>query len=348
LSKVQDVRKSGHVSLIARAVVAVLAILWVLHGQDWAKLLAVLQRLSPWYFGLSLATFTGAQIVIVLRWWLLLRAQSIHVAISATTRLFFLGLFYNNVMPGAVGGDVLKAWYITKHTDKRLEGALSVFVDRVIGLVGLILMAAFTYLMFVQESVFGPRQAKETGPPAWISQHREVVLLLGVLAAAALASALAHPYSRAQFSRGVAALLRRGRGVLQGVKDALVVYCSKPLTVFWALVLTFISQSTVIISFWLLGRNLGIEAGLKYYFVVFPITWVIGAVPISIAGLGVVEAGTVGLFGVLTGTAPEKALALAFCQRFVWMLASLPGGLIHLVGAHLPRQISVDGREDPT
>jgi uncharacterized membrane protein YbhN (UPF0104 family) len=126
------------------------------------------------------------------------------------------------------------------------------------------------------------------------------------------------------------------------VKDALIIYCSKPATIFWAFVLTFISQSTVIVSFWLLGRDLGIEAGLKYYFVIFPATWVVGAVPVSIAGLGVLEAGIVELFTRLAGTPRELGMALALCQRFVWVLVSLPGGLIHLLGAHLPRDICVD------
>jgi len=112
------------------------------------------------------------------------------------------------------------------------------------------------------------------------------------------------------------------------------------------MVLTFVGQSIVIVAFWLLGRDLGIEAGLDCYLFVFPVMWVVGAVPISIAGLGIVEAGTVGLFCHLTGAPDEKVLALVFCQRFVWVLASLPGAAVHLLGAHLPREdISIDCRE---
>ena len=77
------------------------------------------------------------------------------------------------------------------------------------------------------------------------------------------------------------------------------------------MILTLIAQSIVIVAFWLLGRNLGIEAGLRYYFVVFPVGWVVGAIPISLAGLGVTEAGTVGLFTLLTGAPSAKVMALA-------------------------------------
>jgi uncharacterized protein (TIRG00374 family) len=137
LPNAQNAGKKGYVSWIARIAVATGAILWLLHGQDWGKLAAVFHSLSLGYFVLSLAVYAFAQVVIAVRWWFLLRAQSIHIDVLAAVRLFFLGLFYSNVMPGSGGGDLVKAWYVTKHTNKRLEGALSVFVDRVIGLIGL-------------------------------------------------------------------------------------------------------------------------------------------------------------------------------------------------------------------
>jgi hypothetical protein len=45
----------------------------------------------------------------------------------------------------------------------------------------------------------------------------------------------------------------------------------------------------------------------------------------------------------LAGVPAEQAMVLALCQRFVWVIASLPGGVVHLLGAHLPREdISID------
>jgi len=340
----QDATNAGrkrHLSLIARIAVATLAILWVLWGQDWRTLAEVFRNLSPWYFGLSLVIYATAQVIIAVRWWLLLRAQSIFIDVWVAVRLFFLGLFYNNFLPGSVSGDLLKAWYVTKHTDKRLVGALSVLVDRAIGLSGTLLLSIFTYLTFVRGQIaIGGKGA------GWLSRHWGVVLWAVAAVGAVFAALLAHPAARAKLTGTAAEVRVKGVLLLRGVRDAVVAYCSRPWTLLLALVLTLIAQSTVIAAFWLLGRDLGVEAGLSYYFVVFPVMWVVGAIPISIAGLGVTEAGTVGLFVSLAGATPEKALALAFCQRFVWVLASLPGGLVHLLGAHLPQQeISIDGQE---
>lgn len=336
MAKAQDAGRTRYVSLAARIVVAVVAIGWVLHGQDWAKLGQVFRRLNLWLLVLCLATYAGTQLIIAFRWRLLLRAQSIRISMGATVRLHFLGLFYNNVMPGSVGGDLLKAWYVTKHTDKRLPGALSVFVDRVIGLVGLIFMAIVAYLLVARGSLGGAVEPGPVGAESWFGRHGNLILwvLIGIIVVLVLA--FVQPYGRGRFREVVGRVLHRAAGLLMEVRDAALVYCSKPLTVFWAMLLTFVAQIAPIVTYWLLGRNLGIEAGLTQYLFIFPVTWVVGALPISVAGLGVVEAGTVALFVRMTGTPEESAFALVLCQRLIWVAASLPGAAVHLLGYHLP------------
>ena len=81
---------------------------------------------------------------------------------------------------------------------------------------------------------------------------------------------------------------------------------------------------------------MGLEVPIKYYFVFFPIGWVLGALPISPAGAGVLEGGIVFLFTRVPGVTAEQALVLAMCQRVMFLLASLPGIVIHIMGAHLP------------
>jgi uncharacterized membrane protein YbhN (UPF0104 family) len=338
--------KKGRWSWIARIVVAIAAILWVFRDQDWRELATVLRKLSPGWFAFSLAVFVVAQISIGLRWWLLLRAQAVHIPIPAAVRLYFLGLFYNNVMPGAVGGDLLKAWYVTKHTDKKIAGVLSVFADRAIGLLVLILMAIPTYALFVRGRIPGGDGNRDAGSKAGLSSYGEWILWGLVALGAVLVVLAVHPASRARLRRLGARVWGKGLLLLSETRQMVVVYCSKPWTLLSVVLLTLFSQVTVILAFWLLGRNLGIEAGLKYYLVVFPVMWVVAAVPVSIAGLGVFEAGMVEMFDLLAGVPAEQAMVLALCQRFIWVIASLPGGGVHLLGAHLPREdISVDGKE---
>jgi len=129
--------------------------------------------------------------------------------------------------------------------------------------------------------------------------------------------------------------------LLSKSKDAMVIYCRMPLTILLVLGLTIFLQLLVVTAFWLLGVNLKIPASAKYYFVFFPVTWVVAALPISIAGIGILEGGIRELFTRFAGVSVEQALALALCQRFIWVLGSLPGAVIHLMGAHLPKDFLV-------
>ena len=201
MPKVDNQKKTRHWSLAARIAVAALAIGWVLHGQDWRELGKVFQRLSLGYFALSLITYVVAQLVIAVRWWLLLRAQTIRIGILPTFRLHFVGLFYNNIMPSSVGGDLLKAWYVTKHTDRRLEGALSVVVDRVVGLVGMVLMAILAYVFFLRGRMTGADAGERAGVGRSLGAYRGAMLGLVVVVALVAGGLLAHPRTRVAIRR---------------------------------------------------------------------------------------------------------------------------------------------------
>ena len=99
---------------------------------------------------------------------------------------------------------------------------------------------------------------------------------------------------------------------------------------------------SVIVGMWLIGRGIGVTAPAKYYFIFFPISWLLGALPISVGGAGVTELWLKTMFIEVCAVSSEHALALALCQRLVWLLGSLPGVAIHLVGAHLPKDFFVD------
>jgi hypothetical protein len=336
--------------LVLRTVIAVVAVVWVFRGQNWGQLGRIFAGLNPWYFGLSLAIYIAGQALIGLRWWLLLRGQSVFIGLWMAVKLHFLGLFYNNIMPSSIGGDLLRAWYVAKHTDRKLQAVLSVFVDRVLGLSAMTLIAVFCYLVFLRGQQPGPAarnlESRISNPSTLLRTGLEFLARGGVWLLACtivfLCLLLLTRSGRVMLAKTWRYVYVRGSELLKGSKDAMIVYCHMPLTILAALSLTIFLQTLVITAFWLLGLNLKISAGARYYFVFFPIAWVVGTLPISIAGIGLLEGGIRELFTRFAGVGVEQALALALCQRFIWVLASLPGAVIHFTGAHLPKDFFVD------
>ena len=134
--------KSKRIFLFLRVTVVIggviFAVIWLSGQGRWTKL----REINHLVLGAALAVFILSQIIIGLRWWILLRTQQIFIPFWAAVRLYFLGWFYNIIMPGSVGGDLVRLWYVTKHTEKKFEAALSVLVDRIIGLISTLIIAA--------------------------------------------------------------------------------------------------------------------------------------------------------------------------------------------------------------
>lgn len=336
-------KKQKYISYILRFCIIGVVIFFIGRGQQWDKLAEIFLDLNLWIFALAIACYTIGQMMVALRWYLLLRTQHIHIGLAAAVRLHFLGLFYNNALPGAVGGDFVRAWYATKHTEKRWEAALSVFVDRGLGLMGMIVMAAFSYWILPLDSQIGQLKLRPNinffqsfGQSPWIA--------LSIAAGAATMAVLFLLTGRGQDLLRIAHTFmteKTSRAIVK-TRSAFELYCGSPLTIIWAFIITIICQILQIVGLSFVGENIGIPAPTKYYFVFLPISWVIGALPISPGGAAVVEGGLVFLFTRIPAVMPEQALALALYQRLAWLIASLPGAGIHLAGAHLPKQFSID------
>src|SRR5690606_24870870 len=120
------------------------------------------------------------------RWWWLLRVNRLPVGFWAAQRFTWIGLFFNNVVPGQTGGDLVKALYVMKRCHgERVAAMMSVVVDRVMGLASLSLLAAVAVLFYLDRQEFASL----------------AVALWGVLGAVVLLGCLA-------FSRRLRALVR--------------------------------------------------------------------------------------------------------------------------------------------
>jgi uncharacterized protein (TIRG00374 family) len=339
-------KKSKNIFLFLRIAVVTAAIIWVLvfvfRGDTWSKLTSIFRQMNLGIYVATLGVFFVGQVIVGFRWWLLLRTQSIFIDLAAAVRLNFLGWFYNNFMPGSVGGDLLRAWYITKHTEKRFEAALSVFVDRVVGLFSTLIIASFFYILFIRSQAEKVTFTGLGGSLESLLEYKWFVISIILILVVILCGMLLHRKGRILLQKTWFYIKIHSLRVFEKCKNAFIVYSGKPLTILAAFLLTVSLQITVITSFWFLGKSLGITVSLRYYYVFFTLTWVLGALPISVGGAGVVEGTLYFLFVNFAGVGEEMAFALIMCQRTIWMLASLPGAVIHLVGAHLPKDFFID------
>src|SRR5205085_6099510 len=84
---------------------------------------------NPWLLILSVLIFPVTFLITTYRWHELLKALDIHKGLGRAFVLNMVGAFDNTFMPGSTGGDLLKAYYASKHTTHRTRAVLSVIID---------------------------------------------------------------------------------------------------------------------------------------------------------------------------------------------------------------------------
>jgi len=259
------------------------------------------------------------------RWRLLLRVQGIHITFWESLRLTYIGWFFNNWLPGATGGDFVKAYYIATQTHHKPEAVTVVFLDRFLGLIAVCLIGAVA----VAASLGDVR-------------IRVARIVVGVFMAAVIVGMILF------YSRRLRGLLRVDRlfarlplgRTAAKVDRALFTYRYHKRTVLLSILYSWGTQVGSVLAMWWVAAGLGSHAEWYHYFINMPVVWIGWALVPVPGGFGVAESLMQHLFGpaVLGGAASPLpaaeaatlALAMMLAFRLVQMAVSLPGAVLYL------------------
>src|SRR6058998_2306195 len=117
---------------------------WVYHDPNRrAQMVQALRNAEYRWVVMGVLAYGLVEGAAAFRWHVLLKVQQIHLSAPRLAGLFFIGLFYNQFLPGGTGGDIIKSYYLLKETpDKKAGALLAVVFDRFIGLVALVAITA--------------------------------------------------------------------------------------------------------------------------------------------------------------------------------------------------------------
>jgi hypothetical protein len=263
------------------------------------RVLSTLRGINILSFIFAVLIYMFTIYISTIRWRLLLHEK---FGMKRLVSLYFIGSFFNHLLPGIIGGDAVKAYYLYRDTGRGSSSVASVFMDRYIG---------FTALMLVGLTAF------PFGFGYFRGSYIEWVLPLIVLLFVA--------------GSFVVFGLRIGRGIklLSGFYDYFTLYKEKKTVIVKTLVLSLIIQTIVIFAVYVLSRGLQVDVPLLPLFIFIPVISTIASLPISISGLGVREASFVLLFGFL-GISPVQATAVSFAWFLSVATGSLPGLIEYL------------------
>src|SRR5437870_9487839 len=117
---------------------------WVYHDPNRrAQMAEAIRNADYRWVGMGVLAYVVVEIAAAFRWHVLLKVQKIRLSLPRLSGLFFIGMYYNQFLPGGTGGDIIKSYYLLKETpDKKAGALLAVVFDRFIGLVALVATTA--------------------------------------------------------------------------------------------------------------------------------------------------------------------------------------------------------------
>jgi uncharacterized protein (TIRG00374 family) len=304
-----------------RIVVAVALTAYLLFKSDPAAVVRVAAGARFSWLGLAVLLVAIDRAVNAYRWVVLLQALTpgSRPPLPAVMHVFFVSSFVGNFLP-SIGGDVYRAFQLARLGVRSGEAAASVLMDRMVGVLSMVLVAAVA-LLFLRD----------------LDLPGVIPALLIVTAVCAVAAAAVFSARVAAWAVGVVQLLpvRRIESAAQALMDAIRRYASHHGALVGVLGLSVVVQLLRVVQAYCLGRALDLMLPMIVYFGVIPVITLVMQVPITVAGLGTTQYAFEWMFS-RAGVPSPVTFALSILFLALGTLGNLPGGLLYAFGAGRP------------
>jgi glycosyltransferase 2 family protein len=289
----------------------------------------VFREIEPGGLWIAMAMLLVSAVSSVSRWWRLLALAGCATSWWNALRLTFLGFFFNLVVPGLTGGDVIKAVLVVRENPQRRADALvSVIVDRGLGLVVLAGLASLVVLTTGE-------QFHELRWPVLICF---AAMLLAILFAV-------HPLPRRVL--GISRLLERlpQRERLKSLERALREYLNHPGEMLLAVVFSVVNQCGIAGAVMAIGRAFGAEMSFSAYLGIIAIANTVSSLPIAPSGLGVGEV-LIGYLFHMLGSTQSLGVAVSVTYRLLTVVLNLSGGIFLLLPGGKEVRAEIEHEQD--
>ncbi len=315
--------------LIFRALVSILAVTWVVWTNNWSKVWSNVLTMDVRWLLVAVVCFIPTLVVVSWRWRLLLRVHGVFLRFWRVFELCMIGQFFSIVGVGTTGGDVFKIFYVTRAVPERKTAvAFTVIVDRVIGLIALLLFGvalSFTKLPLLLST-----------PNTRAATSTFYFFAVGGITASVLASLgpffLRHHLFVSLIKR--LPFVSRGKKLFAAYERTARAFGTNLL----ALVVSLPSHMSITLMGYCVLRAMHLQPDLLAFCSILAIVNMLIALPVSISGIGVRESLFTWFFALL-GVHGDQAVTFSltfFGINILWCLAGGPFYFLYRHETHTP------------
>ena len=263
----------------------------------------------------------GAHLVSFLRWRVMVRALELPFSAFDAIRIGFISSFFSLFAFGVLGGDTLRAFYVTRQIrDRAPEAICSVIADRLIGLVTMFSFASVAFLMLDTESI----ATEHPGKLNTLNYACRIVMGITLLGICSIITVFLAP--RIVKTRQYRKLYTLGQigPTIARLTEVVLVYRSKPMAVLVCVLMSIGVNLFFVLSIYSMAAGLtASHPTLADHFLIEPISMVANAAPLP-GGLGGMELALKFLYEAFSS---QTGVIVAFAFRFALLCISALGAV---------------------
>jgi glycosyltransferase 2 family protein len=285
---------------------------------DLNRLGLTLASVKPQLLALGLGTIMVNLLIKTYRWGFILRMQRPDISFGQIARVNFLSLFLGSFLPTSLSYDVVRIYYVSRRAADPRVAISSIFADRIIGNFSVAMTAIVVFAILNITGLF------RVGP----------LLSFGIIIFLLVSLALPLVLWNSAVARGAATFLNRftGRRIFDGVQELseyLLWYWRQAPQMSRALAIAFLNLAIAALEFYLIAQAFSAPVLIRYFFLFIPLVVLFSMLPVSIGGIGLVEAGLM-FFFINVGMPAETCLSVALIHRALQIMCLLPGAAIYM------------------
>jgi glycosyltransferase 2 family protein len=317
------------IQLLISIILLSVLIYWI----DFRNFINSIKNANYFYILFAILIVTINRFIMAYKWNLLLKVKDINISFFEVTKIYYISNFLGLYLPPTIGADIVRAYYINKKEYQLSDIFSSIVVERVIGLLVLLVFAVlggiFFYLFFLDSRIN-------------IQHILNVFILITFFVFLVFILSL-----NKTISAKILMLLERHNsdnilGKLMSKLEKLYIsyllFRNSKVILLLFFLLTGLEVFSYILRSYVVAQALNVEIPFIYIFSFVPIIMALIRLPISLNGFGINEGGFV-YFLSLIEVPKAVGFSVGLIDHLVVMIAILPGGLLYLFDQGFKNQI---------
>lgn len=292
-----------------------------------AEFLGMLVGVDPLYLALSFAISILMNLVSSYKWHVLLVSRKLLVGLWRLFALYYVGRFFNLFLPTSMGGDVARVYELGKITGTNSESLASVFLERFTGMITLTVVSAIAVLI----------SFKHYDLPIITNSLLLCVALTSIVIWLILDRRPLRFVTVAVSGRAPSLVVWLEK--ISRIHHAIRSYKDDHTTLWRAFAISFLFYVLAVLNVWVSALAFSRDIDFLTIVIAVPAIMLIMNLPVSIGGLGLMEAAYTIIFTTF-GYSSTLALSTALLIRFKTIVDGIVGGVIYLFRHQLPAPVT--------